>query len=162
MAKVLLTGMSGTGKSTALAELGARGHRVVDTDSDEWNEWVALPDGSQDWVWRLDAITELLTGHRAGHLFVAGCRSNQDRCYPLFDRIVLLSAPIDVMLARIVARTTNQFGKSPAERAKILADHAEVQPLLRAGVDLEIDTTAPLGAVVDQLERAADLVHAGP
>ncbi|MBZ5712240.1 hypothetical protein [Nannocystis pusilla] len=98
---------------------------------------------------------------RAGHLFVAGCRSNQGRCYPLFDRVVLLCAPIDVMLARLVARTTNQFGKSPAERAKILADHAEVQPLLRASADLEIDTTAPLGAVVDQLEHAADLVHAG-
>ena len=32
MAVVLVTGMSGTGKSAALVELARRGHRVVDTD----------------------------------------------------------------------------------------------------------------------------------
>jgi dephospho-CoA kinase len=32
MAVVLDTGMSGTGKSSALAELARRGHRVVDAD----------------------------------------------------------------------------------------------------------------------------------
>ena len=33
---MLVTGMSGTGKSTVLAELGRRGHRVVDTDAPGW------------------------------------------------------------------------------------------------------------------------------
>ncbi|MGH3840656.1 MAG: hypothetical protein ACRDS0_04290 [Pseudonocardiaceae bacterium] len=47
MVRVLVTGMSGTGKSTALRALGQRGHRVVDTDSDEWCYWVTLPDGSR-------------------------------------------------------------------------------------------------------------------
>ena len=32
MSKILVTGMSGTGKSSALAELDRRGYRVVDTD----------------------------------------------------------------------------------------------------------------------------------
>jgi dephospho-CoA kinase len=32
MSRILLTGMSGTGKSSALAELGRRGYRIVDTD----------------------------------------------------------------------------------------------------------------------------------
>ena len=36
MTVVLVTGMSGTGKSAALAELARRGHRVVDTDYDGW------------------------------------------------------------------------------------------------------------------------------
>ena len=40
MGSVLVTGMSGTGKSTALAELGRRGFRVVDTDSSAWSEWI--------------------------------------------------------------------------------------------------------------------------
>jgi predicted ATPase len=35
---VLLTGMSGTGKSTLIELLAARGYRAVDTDSDEWRE----------------------------------------------------------------------------------------------------------------------------
>ena len=50
MSKVLVTGMSGTGKPAALQMLGERGHRVVDTDADAWSHWVTLPDGSSDWV----------------------------------------------------------------------------------------------------------------
>jgi len=36
MRKVVVTGMSGTGKSTALAELEQRGFAVVDTDEGSW------------------------------------------------------------------------------------------------------------------------------
>src|SRR5439155_27200234 len=39
MSRILVTGMSGTGKSSALAELGRRGHRVVDTDDPGWREY---------------------------------------------------------------------------------------------------------------------------
>jgi dephospho-CoA kinase len=37
MCKVLVTGMSGTGKSTALEALRRRGHRTVDTDTGQWS-----------------------------------------------------------------------------------------------------------------------------
>jgi hypothetical protein len=40
--------MSGTGKSTALAELGRRGFRVVDTDA-PWTEW-SEADGGYVWL----------------------------------------------------------------------------------------------------------------
>lgn len=156
MAKVLITGMSGTGKSSALAMLEQRGYRVVDTDSDEWSEWATLPDGSRDWVWRKDALTALLTGHDGGPLFVAGCKSNQADFYPWFDHVVLLSAPVDVLLTRIAHRTTNAFGKSAEERAKILSDMAEFEPVLRGSATTEIDTAAPLEEVVGQLERLVD------
>jgi ATP-dependent phosphoenolpyruvate carboxykinase len=43
VAAVLVTGMSGTGKSSALAELARRGHRVVDTDYGGWTENVPSP-----------------------------------------------------------------------------------------------------------------------
>ena len=82
MAKVLVTGMSGTGKSSVLRVLGERGHRVVDTDTDEWSEWVG--DG---WNWREGAIAALLDAHEHGHLFLAGCHSNQGRFYDRLDAV---------------------------------------------------------------------------
>jgi hypothetical protein len=85
MPKVLITGMSGTGKSAALHMLGARGHHVVDTDTDQWSHWVTLPDGSPDCIWREDAIATLLASHQHGHLFVAACKTNQGKFYPQFD-----------------------------------------------------------------------------
>jgi hypothetical protein len=155
MAKVLVTGMSGTGKSAALQMLGERGHRVVDTDTDEWSRWVILPDGSADWIWREDAIAHLLAGHRHGNLFIAGCKTNQGDFYAQFDHIALLSAPADILLARIAARTTNPYGKHPEERALILRYLAEVEPRLRATATAEIDASAPLPRVVQRLEDLA-------
>ncbi|WP_328439804.1 AAA family ATPase [Streptomyces sp. NBC_00444] len=154
--KVLITGTSGTGKSTALHHLRRRGHRTVDTDADAWSHWVTLPDGSADWIWREQAITDLLSSHGEGSLFVAGCKTNQGRFYPLFDQIVLLSAPADVLLARIAARTTNPYGKRPEERAAVLHHLATVEPLLRATATVEIDATASIERVVQQLEELTE------
>jgi hypothetical protein len=86
--RVLLTGMSGTGKSSVIHALSARGFKAVDTD-DGWCE--PLPDGRQRW--REDAIGQLLDTKDADVLFVAGCEENQVRFHPRFDLIILLSAP---------------------------------------------------------------------
>ena len=155
MAKVLVTGMSGTGKSTALRMLGARGHRVVDADYAGWSHFVTSGDGSREWMWREDAMAELLASHREGHLFVAGCSANQGRFYPAFDRIVLLTAPEAVLLARIAARTENPFGKGPSERTQVLRDLREVEPLLRATSTDVLDSTLPIADVVRRLEAIA-------
>ncbi|MBV8301358.1 MAG: AAA family ATPase, partial [Candidatus Dormibacteraeota bacterium] len=146
--------MSGTGKSAALAELAARGHHVVDTDGGGYSEEVRAPGaGLPEQRWREDRIAALLDAHDGGTLFVAGCVSNQVAFYPRFDAIVLLSTPLDVMLERIATRNTNDFGKLPEERERVLADRERAEPLLRAGATAEIDTRASLHEVVDELER---------
>jgi dephospho-CoA kinase len=146
---VLVTGMSGTGKSSALAELARRGHRVVDTDYGGWTEREA------ETLWREYRIDQLLDEHEDGVLFVSGCVANQGKFYPRFDAVVLLSAPADVILERVAGRSTNDFGKIDSERERILSDLAAVEPLLRRGATAEIDTRAPLTEVVDALERIA-------
>jgi shikimate kinase len=105
--RVLLTGMSGVGKSTLVAALGERGHRAVDTDSETWSRWEMLPDGSRDWVWREDAVAGLLAADDGRTLFLAGCKTNQGRFYGQLDAVVLLTAPPGVLLERIDARDDN-------------------------------------------------------
>jgi broad-specificity NMP kinase len=148
MRRVLVTGMSGTGKSTVLTELGRRGFQVVETDDAPWSEWSEADGG---YVWREDLIAELLSRDDRGTLYVSGTASNQGRFYPRFDAVVLLSAPVDVLLHRIEARTTNHYGKTAEERALILSHVAEVEPLLRAACTHEMDATQPLADVVAQL-----------
>jgi broad-specificity NMP kinase len=149
MRRILLTGMSGTGKSTALAKLERRGFDVVDTDVGGWTEWSDDDDG---YVWREDRMAELLSRDRERTLFVSGTVSNQGRFYPRFDAIVLLSAPADVLLTRIEGRTTNDYGKSAEERDLILTHVSEVEPLLRASCTHEIDASKPIDDVVVELE----------
>ena len=156
MAKLLVTGMSGTGKSSALEVLASHGHRVVDADGDAWSHWVLDGAGEDDWIWREDVMARLLDEHRNGHLFVAGCATNQGKFYPQFDHVVLLSASGDVLLDRVARRTNNPYGKSPDEQALILRYLREVEPLLRKTCTAEIDATAPLADVVQQLEALAD------
>ena len=148
MRRVLVTGMSGTGKSTALVELERRGFQVVDTDDPPWSEWSEAEGG---YVWREDLIAGLLDGDDGPTLFVSGTVSNQGRFYGRFDAVVLLSAPADVLLQRIDTRTTNDYGKKAGDRELILQHLAEVEPLLRATCTHEIDTTQPIGDVVAQL-----------
>jgi hypothetical protein len=156
MIRILVTGMSGTGKSTALVELSRRGHHVVDADLPEWSVEVPDPEGSgQMQQWREDAVGALLEAHQTGWLFLAGCASNQGRFYDRFDAVVLLSAPRDVMRQRIGARTSNAFGKGDDEWQRIVGDLEEVEPLLRATSTTEIVTTIPVEAVADRLEAVA-------
>ena len=101
MSRVLVTGMSGTGKSSALAELGRRGYRVVDTGDPGWREYREYVESSDElhrgeWLWVEERITGLLDSDDGRSLFLEGCVRNQSKFYDRFNAVVLLSAPADV------------------------------------------------------------------
>ena len=150
MRRVLVTGMAGTGKSSALVELNRLGFEVVDTDDPGWTEWSDIEGG---YVWREDRIEDLLACDTGAALFVSGTVSNQGKFYSRFDAVVMLSAPVDVLLRRIENRTSNSYGKTPEERELFLQDLADVEPLLRRTCTHEIDATQPLTSVVGQLAK---------
>lgn len=121
-----MTGMSGTGKSSALAELGRRGYRVVDTDDRGWREYRQ----------HVESSDEL---HRGEWLWVEGKMTR------------LLDSDDGRSLDRVARRATNNYGKSPLERAMILDDLANVEPLLRASCTHEVDASRSLEEVVADL-----------
>ncbi len=149
-AAVLITGMSGVGKSTVLTELAGRGFITVDTDD---GPWIHLDEGEP--LWREPMIHSLLDRPRQTPLFVQGTVANQGRFYSRFDAIVLLSAPIEIVFDRLHTRTNNPFGKTQAERRQIADDIANVEPLLRQAATHEIDTSRPLSEVVEMLINIA-------
>ncbi|GAB2655094.1 AAA family ATPase [Kribbella swartbergensis] len=161
MKRILVTGVSGVGKSTVVARLAELGHRAVDLDSPEWSEWVDSPDGEgpsplqpgKDWVWREDRVRELLAADGDGVLFVSGCAPNLGAFRDRFDGVVLLSVTAEVMTERLAHRTTNDYGKHPEELARSLEFKETVEPLLRATADLELDGAAPLEQVVTEILR---------
>ena len=131
----------------------------MDTDYGGYSEEVPSSGaGGREQLWRADRIDALLNGHDDGVLFISGCVSNQGSFYPRFHAVVVLTAPANVILERLASRETKGFGKSDAERDRILDDLAKVEPLLRAGASAEIDARAPLNEVVDALESIADAV----
>lgn len=158
--------MSATGKSSALAELGRRGYRVVDTDDRGWREYREHGEPADElhrgeWRWVEERMATLLDSKETPPLFVAGCVSNQSKFHDRFDAVVLLIAPADLILDRVARRTTNDYGKSPLERAMILADLANVEPLLRVSCTHALDASRPLDAVVADLIAIASSPQSG-
>jgi hypothetical protein len=145
--RVLLTGMSGTGKSTLVRELRRRGHEAHDADDDGFTE----PRADGRWGWRADLVAELLARAPGRLLFFAGCSEEQAELP--FDFRVLLTAPRPVLVERLRTRSGNAYGRDPSELAQVLADLAEVEPLLRRSADLVLTTTAPASELADALLR---------
>jgi shikimate kinase len=142
MARVLVTGMSGAGKSTVLSELARRGHVTVDTDDDGWH----LADGTWD-----EVLMDELLGRRPA-VVVCGTADNQGRFYDRFDHVVLLSAPVDVLLDRVRRRAGNPYGRTADQQEEIRRYVVEVEPLLRRGATLELDGRLPVDELADTLE----------
>lgn len=145
--RVLLTGMSGVGKSTLVAELRRRGFAAFDGD-----DGFAEPRADGRWGWRLDLVTELLAAQGDGLVFFAGC--SEEQAQAPFDHRVLLTAPEPVIVERLRTRTGNAYGRDEEELAQVLAEREEIEPLLRRSADLVLRTTAPPGEIADALLRS--------
>jgi shikimate kinase len=162
--RVLLTGMSGTGKSTVIKALAARGYNAVDTDEDGLSELVCVPEDEptglapgKDWVWREDRIQDLLGADRPGVLFLGGCSPNQGKFYPWFDHVILLTAPAHLIMERLATRTNNPYGKRPEEVTRVLSLQQTIEPMLRRGAGAEVDTSVHLDEVVETVLRLVGL-----
>jgi gluconate kinase len=155
--RILLTGTSGTGKSSVISALAARGDKAIDADRDAWSEWapsVAMPDlpaanaPELEWIGRADRIRDLLVTDAADLRFVSGCARNMRQFSGPFDNIVLLSASTAVIVQRLSTRTNHPYGRRPGELGRILGHIETVEPHLRRRATREIDTDMPLADVV--------------
>jgi broad-specificity NMP kinase len=99
--RVLLTGMSGTGKSALVHELRRRGYAAYDADEDGFSE----PRAGGRWGWRAERVAELLARPQDRLLFFAGCSEEQVELP--FDYRVLLTAPRSVLVQRLRTRTNS-------------------------------------------------------
>jgi shikimate kinase len=136
MSHVLVTGMSGTGKTTLLQELARRGHQTVDTDYGNWDE---------------ARMAALLAGSQS--LVVSGTVENQRHFYDRFAAVVLLSAPVDVLIARVGTRTNNPYGNAETEQSLIRQHVLDIEPLIRRSASLELDGRRPVSELADEVER---------
>jgi shikimate kinase len=143
MARVLLTGMSGAGKSTVLSAVAQRGYPTVDTDYDGWE----LPGA----LWDEPRMSALLAEHTT--IAVSGTAQNQGRFYDRFEHVIYLRVPLETLLDRVRVRTNNPYGKTAEHQADITRYVAEVEPLIRRTATLELDGLLTISVLADRVEN---------
>ncbi|GAA1971551.1 AAA family ATPase [Terrabacter lapilli] len=143
MARVLLTGMSGAGKSTVLDAVARRGYTTVDTDYDGWE----LPGA----LWDEPRMSALLSQHDT--IAIAGTAQNQGRFYDRFEHVIYLRVPLQVLLDRVRTRTNNPYGKTADQRTDITKYVAQVEPLIRRTATLDLDGLLPVPDLAAHIEQ---------
>jgi broad-specificity NMP kinase len=138
--KVLITGIAGTGKSSAIKELRVRGYNVIDLDDHTAAGWVNKHTGEvaeyregagKKWIedhrWqvltsKLLALFEKFPADQ--DIYVGGkvASVQTKEISEIFDVIYLLQPKDSVVDVRLESRTTNEvnFGKKQEERESII------------------------------------------
>jgi hypothetical protein len=160
MSAVLVTGGSGSGKTTVAAALAGRGLLSLDADTDpELAGWTdpagrpAEPDldwlERHRWVWDLARLDRLLAAAAPRTLFVCGNAGNLTEAWDRFARVYLLSVDEPTMLSRLTEPSRDHdFGRLGAEREWLRGWVPRYEARMRALGAVEIDARRSLDHVV--------------
>ncbi len=132
---ILITGVSGSGKSVICVELKKRGYKAYDieeihglfnminkstdkiTDLKDYDKHNLECIKQHDWICNKKKLQKLISENAKKNVlnnivFYCGTASNADDLLPLFDKIILLKASPDTTRKRLSKRKSNDFGRT--------------------------------------------------
>ena len=166
MSAFLITGSSGSGKTTVAEELQRRGYTAYNTDTMpevtslydmatgkaiSLHDWPPAPLDTKryHWNWDLRELRRLLESDHP--VFIAAITSNTKENLHLFDDVLVLNPSVETLEHRLLTRTNNNIGKHPDELAGILDKHAKSADMWRSLGARLIDGDQSLNEVVDTI-----------
>lgn len=140
-----------------------KGIRAIDVDDDlgHWenrhtNEHTEWHPGKDDewhqkhtWLCDTEGLKKMLS--KGGNVVVVGLTANQNDYLTLFDKVFVLRCRPEIFLARIAARTTNDFGKHPPEQRMLLSWYRTFENEMKQKGAVPLDAERPLGIVVEDI-----------
>ena len=135
--KILITGVSGTGKSTICKNLINLGYEASDIENikgmfemyhkdtkavfEEFDNSIPHHIKSAEWICDIGKLKKLVESKKSGIAFYCGVASNMDDLIPLFDKVIVLQPDPDVLNVRLKNREgTDDIGNNQNGRDVIL------------------------------------------
>jgi hypothetical protein len=103
------------------------------------------------WVIRPEKVSALAESARTETAFLFGTVENELDVWELFDHVACLVIDDRTLRHRLATRTTNEFGKHPAELERILVWNRTVESDYRRFGATIIDATRPLENVTSEV-----------
>lgn len=170
MSLYLVTGNSGTGKSTLTHIFRERGYAAYDTDDDALARWQHNITGyihPKSSVKAHQRTPEFLAAHSWNvprsviesldepnkPVFVLGAMSNELQVVDLFAGVVALYIDDATMTHRLHTRTNNNWGKQDHELAQSVAQHQGALERYQQLGYIVIDAAQPSDLVADEIEQ---------
>lgn len=163
--KVLITGISGTGKTAIGKCLAERGYCVMDVDQEDgvcdWYDrktdnlvdYEAILDRdfieNHKWICSKEKIRVFL--EKSDTAIAVGMPDNMDELVSLFDKIILLQCSPDTFLSRIASRTDNDFGKDPTAKEFLLDRYQKFESQVLGLRAIPVNTEDSLDVVVSKI-----------
>jgi broad-specificity NMP kinase len=164
----LITGTSGTGKSTVCGTLSRKGIRTI--DGDNIAAWINRETGLRPaksrptdaswvakhfWEWNSAKIQALHKEAQKEVIILAGSADHMDVYWPLFRRVFLLELSSEETKKRVLDRETHDYGKGDGQIEAILAWKEELGDLSDRLGAVRVDATQPpeivAGNILNQL-----------
>lgn len=172
MPLIYVTGVSGSGKSTVMAELKRRGYNAYDVDMDgvaafyhiksgrkigQAEASVRTPEWRKHHAWQMsrETVEDLAKQAKNNLVFLCGAAANDEDMYDLFDTIIALSLNADTLEQRLLSRTGSEYGVRKDERQSALEWHKTAdKDYLNVGAVL-VKSDRPINEVVDEIIEIA-------
>jgi shikimate kinase len=174
MALIYITGPTGAGKTSVRNELLKRGYEAFDTD-EGMNSHVNIMTGREvSYPESKDVTPEWLSQHRfimprdkvvamsqfakERLVFLCGAADNDLELANCFAKTICLHANKNTTKNRVETRTTNNYGRLPAEMESILNNHdIIVEKYRESGAEMLDTTDISLNEVVKKVLEAAEV-----
>lgn len=170
MALYLITGVNGSGKSSAIRELKQRGYEAYDTDergpvTAKWHNdktgyvhpkssvktEMRTPEFITEHSWKVPRQEVEALAKQEGTKTIFVCAVNENDIRDLFKLAFALVIDDDTLRHRLANRTTNNWGKQRHELQQSLEFNHRVSKTYKTNGYITIDATQSLDKVVDEI-----------